>query len=99
MHPNTIKHAYPELHAGFNSAVKELVAKLCSLGYADTTVSFYEQGAVHFSFSLARRRISPSQLKQSHFADFLSRHAPYVTARSGNCADAPAACVPLPCAR
>ena len=76
MHPNTIKHAYPELHAGFNSAVKELVAKLCSLGYADTTVSFYEQGAVHFSFWLAKRRIRPSQLKESHFADFFSRHAP-----------------------
>ena len=37
MHPNTIKHAYPQLHAGFESAVKELVAKLCFLGYADTT--------------------------------------------------------------
>jgi integrase/recombinase XerD len=74
MHPNTIKHAYPQLHAGFKSAVKELVAKLCSLGYADTTVSFYEQGAVHFSFWLAKQRISPSQVRESHFTDFLSRH-------------------------
>jgi hypothetical protein len=99
MQGKTINQACQQLHAGFKSAVKELMTKLCSLGYAARTVSFYEQGAVHFSFSLARRRISPSQLKQSHFADFLSRHAPYVTARSGNCADAPAACVPLPCAR
>ena len=76
MHPNTINQVYQQLHAGFKSAAKELVAKLCSLGYADTTVSFYEQGAVHFSFWLARRRISPSQLKESHFADFLLRHAP-----------------------
>ena len=76
MHPTTIKQAYPQLHAGFESAVKELVAKLCLLGYADTTVSFYEQGAVHFSFWLAKRRISPSQIKESHFTDFLSHHQP-----------------------
>lgn len=74
MHPNTIKHAYQQLHGGFKSAVKELVAKLCSLGYADTTVSFYEQGAIHFSFWLAKRRVCPSQVKESHFTDFLSRH-------------------------
>jgi hypothetical protein len=74
MHPNTIKQAYPQLHAGFKSAVKELVAKLSSVGYADTTVTYYEQGAVHFSFWLAKRRISPSQIKQSHFTDFLSHH-------------------------
>jgi len=76
MHPTTIKQAYLQLHAGFKSAVKELVAKLCFLGYADTTVSFYEQGAVHFSFWLAKRRISPSQIKESHFTDFLSHHQP-----------------------
>jgi hypothetical protein len=76
MHPNTIKQACQQLHAGFKSAVKELVAKLCRLGYADTTVSFYEQGAVHFSFWLAKRRIRSSQVKESHFADFLTRHAP-----------------------
>ena len=74
MHSNTIKYAYHQLHAGFRSAVKKLVAKLCSLGYADTTVSFYEQGAVHFSFWLAKRRISLSQIKESHFTDFLSHH-------------------------
>ena len=38
--PNTIKHAYQQLHAGFKSAAKELVARLCSLGYSDATVSF-----------------------------------------------------------
>lgn len=74
MHPHTIEHAYQQLHAGFKSAVKKLAAKLCSLGYADTTVSFYQQAAVHFSFWLAKRRIGPSQVKESHFADFLSRH-------------------------
>ncbi len=76
MHRNTIKQAYPQLHAGFQSAVKELVAKLCFLGYADTTVSFYEQGAVHFSFWLTKRHISPSQIEESHFTDFLSHHQP-----------------------
>ena len=76
MHPNTINQACQQLHAGFKSAVKELVAKLCSLGYADTTVSFYEQGAVHLSFWLAKRRISPSQVNERHFAEFLSRHSP-----------------------
>ena len=45
--------------------MKELVAKLCFLGYADTTVSFYEQGAVHFSFWLAKRRISPHNSKRA----------------------------------
>lgn len=75
MHLNTIKKGCQQLHAGFKSAVKELVAKLCSLGYADTTVSFYEQGAVHFSFWLTKRRIRPSQIKESHFSEFLSRHA------------------------
>jgi site-specific recombinase XerD len=75
MHPNTIKQACQQVHAGFKSALRELVAELCSRGYADTTISFYEQGAVHFSFWLARRRISPSQLKEGHFADFLLRHA------------------------
>ena len=76
MHPTTIKQTYPQLHAGFKSAVKALVAKLCFLGYADTTVSFYEQGAVHFSFWLAKRCISPSQLKETHFNDFLSHNQP-----------------------
>jgi integrase/recombinase XerD len=76
MHPTTINQAYPEIHVGFKSAVKELVAKLCFLGYADTTISFYEQGAVHFSFWLAKRCISPSQLKETHFNDFLSHNQP-----------------------
>jgi integrase/recombinase XerD len=75
MQPTTIKQACQHLHVGFKSAVKQLVAELCSLGYADTTVSFYEQGSIHFSFWLAKRRINPSQVKESHFTDFLSRHA------------------------
>jgi len=75
MHPHTIDPAYQQIHAGFKSALKELVANLYSLGYADTTVSFYQQVAVHFSFWLAKRRIGPSQVKESHFADFLSRHS------------------------
>src|ERR1051325_311854 len=81
MHRKTIKDAYHQLHAGFRSAVKKLVAKLCSLGYADTTVSFYEQGAVHFSFWLAKRRISLSQIKESHFTDFVSHHLPMCSCR------------------
>ena len=40
MRPKTINQACQQLHAGFKSAVKELVAKLSSLGYAATTVSF-----------------------------------------------------------
>jgi hypothetical protein len=76
LHPTTIKQAYRQLYAGLKSAVEELVAKLCFLGYADTTVSFYAQGAVHFSFWLTKRRISPTQLKESHFTDFLADHQP-----------------------
>ena len=70
MHPHAIEHVYQQLHAGFKSAVKELAAKLCSLGYADTTVSFYEQGAVHFSFWLANQRIGPSQVKREPLRRF-----------------------------
>lgn len=74
MNTVTIQSACQRIHAGFSAVVKELVINLRSRGYADKTVSFYEEGAVHFSFWLARRRISPSQLKESHIADFLSRH-------------------------
>ena len=58
MHPKSIKYAYQQLHAGFKSVVKELLAKLCSLGYADTTVSFYEQGCLHPCDLSAGRRAS-----------------------------------------
>jgi len=76
MHTVTIKLACQRIHTGWRAVVKELVIKLRSRGYADKTVSFYEEAAVHFSFWLARRRISPSQLKENHIADFLSRHIP-----------------------
>jgi site-specific recombinase XerD len=76
MHTVKIKLACQRIHEGFRAFVRELVINLRSRGYADKTVSFYEEGAVHFSFWLARRRISPPQLKESHIADFLSRHIP-----------------------
>ena len=76
MHTVTIKLACQRIHAGFRAAVKNLAINLRSRGYADKTVSFYQEGAVHFSFWLAKRRISPSRLKESHIAEFLSRHIP-----------------------
>ena len=56
MHASTIKglQVCQQIHVGFKAMVEELVAKLHSRGYADTTVSFYEQGAVHFSFWLTK---------------------------------------------
>ena len=63
-----------QIHAGFKAMVGELVARLYSRGYAETTVSFYEQGAVHFAFWLARQHIDPSRVKEGHIAGFLSRH-------------------------
>ncbi len=74
MHPNSIKPAYQQLPDAFKSAVKKLVAKLRFRGYADITISFYEQGAIHFSFWLAKRRVGPSEVQENHFTDFLSRH-------------------------
>ena len=78
MYPNTIKgcQTRQQIYVGFTAMVKDLVANLHSHGYADTTVSFYEQAAVHFSFWLTRRNISPSQLKENHLDGFLSRHLP-----------------------
>jgi site-specific recombinase XerD len=76
MHTKPTKQVCQRIHAGFGAALKELVTKLQSCGYADKTVSFYEQGAIHFSFWLATRRINPSELKESHFVSFLSRHIP-----------------------
>jgi len=72
----TIKLACQRIHAGFRTAVRKLAIYLRSHGYADKTVSFYEEGAVHFCFWMAKRCISPSQLKESYIADFLSRHIP-----------------------
>ena len=61
--------------AGFKPVLQELVAKLQSCGYAERTVSLYEQGAVHFAFWLARQeRIGPSEVKEGHINSFLSRH-------------------------
>jgi len=60
--------------AGFQSIVEGMVAKLICDGYAETTVSFYRQAAVHFAFWLSRRRIGPSQIKESHISGFLSQH-------------------------
>ena len=76
MHANTIKELplYPQLPVRLQSMVEELVAKLHSCGYADPTISFYEQGAVHFSFWLTQQNVDLSQVKQDHMADFLSRH-------------------------
>jgi integrase/recombinase XerD len=76
MHANIIQgiQSSQQIHAGFQTMVEELVANLHSSGYADTTVSFYEQGAVHFSFWLSRCRIDPSQVKESDIAGFLSGH-------------------------
>jgi len=77
MYANTITgcQGCQQIYVGFTAMVKDLVANLHSLGYADTTVSFYEQAAVHFSFWLTRRNISPSQLKEDHRDGFL-RHLP-----------------------
>jgi len=76
MHANTIKElqAYQQLPVCFRAMLEELVAQLHSYGYADQTVSFYEQAAVHFSFWLNQQRIGLSQVKEGHLADFLSQH-------------------------
>lgn len=78
MYANTINGCpvRQQIHVGFTAMVESLVANLHSVGYADTTVSFYEQAAVHFSFWLTKRSISPSQLKENHLDGFLSRHLP-----------------------
>jgi len=61
--------------AGFKPVLEELVAKLHSFGYAEWTVSLYEQGAVHFAFWLARQQhIGPSEINEGHIKSFLSRH-------------------------
>jgi hypothetical protein len=56
--------------AGFQAIVEGMVAKLICDGYAEPTVSFYRQAAVHLAFWLSRRRIGPSQMKQSHIQPF-----------------------------
>ena len=63
-----------QICAGFRSIVEGMVAKLVHDGYAETTVSYYRQAAVHFAFWLSRRQIGPSQIKQSHVSGFLSQH-------------------------
>lgn len=60
--------------AGFKPHLDELVAKLHSCGYAEHTVSLYEQGTVHFAFWLIRQHIGPSNVNEGHIRSFLSRH-------------------------
>ena len=62
--------------AGFKPMLEALAAKLHFGGYAETTVSFYEQGAVHFAYWVARRDLEPSQINEGHVVSFLSRHLP-----------------------
>jgi len=76
MYANTIKElpVYQQIPVPFQVTLEELVAKLHSCGYADQTISFYEQAAFHFSFWLTKRGVSLSRVKEDHLADFLSRH-------------------------
>lgn len=62
--------------AGFKPSLDALAAKLHSQGYAETTVSFYDQAAVHFAYWVARRRVNPSQINEAHLTNFLSHHLP-----------------------
>ena len=76
MHAVSIKSACQRIRAEFKAVVAKLVTSLRTRGYADKTISFYEEVAVHFSFWLTKRRIGPCQLKDCHIAEFLSRHLP-----------------------
>lgn len=60
--------------AGFKPHLDELVVKLHSCGYAEHSVSLYEQGTVHFAFWLIRQHIGPSNVNEGHIKSFLSRH-------------------------
>ena len=69
-----VRHAIET--AGFTPCLEALAAKLHSQGYAETTVSYYDQAAIHFAYWLARRRVEPSQVDETHITNFLSRHLP-----------------------
>jgi integrase/recombinase XerD len=60
----------------FSRSLEKLVVKLRFDGYAQTTVSFYEQGAAHFAFWMARKHVDPDHVNEGHAASFLSRHLP-----------------------
>jgi site-specific recombinase XerD len=62
--------------AGFKPSLEALATKLHSEGYAEATVSFYDQAAVHFAYWVARRHVDPSQIDETHLANFLARHLP-----------------------
>ena len=61
---------------GFKPSLEALAAKLLSQGYAQMTVSFYDQAAVHFAYWVGVRHVDPSQINEAHLANFLSRHLP-----------------------
>jgi integrase/recombinase XerD len=62
--------------AGFKPVLESLAATLHSRGYAETTVSFYAQGAAHFAYWIAKRDANPSQIEEGDITSFLSRHLP-----------------------
>jgi site-specific recombinase XerD len=64
----------PIVAAGFKPSLEKLVTKLHSCGYAEPTISFYGQAAVHFAY--CRRHLNPSQIDEHQVASFLSRHLP-----------------------
>ncbi|MFQ5601458.1 MAG: tyrosine-type recombinase/integrase [Candidatus Krumholzibacteriia bacterium] len=60
--------------SGFLPILQEFEAYLRLRGYASTTVSFYEQGAVHFALWIVRKKLGPSEITDDLIAAFLSRH-------------------------
>jgi integrase/recombinase XerD len=60
--------------AGLKPVLETLVSQLHSQGYADATVAFYDQAAVHFAFWMAKRHLHPLQINEAHVANFLSHH-------------------------
>lgn len=62
--------------AGFKPSLEKLASKLHSSGYAETTISFYGQAAVHFAYWIAKRHLNPSHIDEHYVASFLSRHLP-----------------------
>jgi site-specific recombinase XerD len=60
--------------AGLKPVLETLVSRLHSQGYADATVAFYDQAAVHFAYWIARQHLHTSQVNEAHVANFLSRH-------------------------
>lgn len=60
--------------AGFAPVLQGLEAYLRSRGYAERTVDFYEQGAVHFALWLVGKGVRPSEITDDHTTRFLSHH-------------------------